>query len=191
MKKIAWYDKLQYGTLLLFTALIPIAWRYALWGAMLLGVVTIVKLVASRKIGNPTLNRPLRVALCGPIAYWLMLALSLLWSEDVATGVVLLHLKAVLLIMPLCFLLSDTSYLTARHLRGIGYALLIGCVGAFLYFLVPRQLIIKSPAWTSNRFKIVSIVTNATGSTTMPTLRCTRWLLWRLFITNSPATGKR
>lgn len=136
MKTMKWYDWMQYGILLLVAFAVPNSWRFGLWIAMLLVPVTIVKMIAQRRVGNPALKRPLRVALYGPIVYWLLLAISLLWSGDTATGLELLQLKAVLLIFPLCFLISDTSYLTMRHLRGIGYALLVGVVGAFLHFMV-------------------------------------------------------
>ena len=136
MKTMKWYDWMQYGVLLLVAFAVPNSWRCGLWVAMLLGLVTIIKMIAQRKVGNPVLKRPLRVALFAPIAYWLLLAISLLWSDDLATGLTLLHLKAVMLIFPVCFLLSDTSYLTTCHLRGVGYALLTGVVAAFLYFLV-------------------------------------------------------
>ena len=135
MKATKWYDWLQYAALLLMTVAVPNSWRLALLATPLIGAATVLKMAAQRHIGNPALSTPLRVALLAPVAYWLLLALSLLWSGDVATGHVLLRLKAVLLILPACFLLSDTSYLTPRHMRGFGYALLLGCVAAFLYFL--------------------------------------------------------
>lgn len=136
IKNYKWYDVLQYLCLLLMAVAIPNFWRWALWVASLFVIVTIVKIVAQHKVGNPALDWRLRVALLGPIVYWLVLAISLLWSNDLATGWEVLRLKAVLLIFPLGFLLSDTSYLTREHLRGVGYALLTGVVGAFLYFLV-------------------------------------------------------
>lgn len=131
-----WYDKLQYGAMLLMAAAMPIGWRYGLWTAAFLGLVTVVKMVAQRRLGNPALTKPLRWAMAGAVVYWLVLTLSLLWTNDMAEGAEVLYLKAVLLIFPVSFLLSDTSYLTRSHLRGVGYALLIGVVGAFLYFLV-------------------------------------------------------
>lgn len=135
-----WYDKLQYGAMLLMAAAMPIGWRYGLWTAAFLGLVTVVKMVAQRRLGNPALTKPLRWAMAGAVVYWLVLTLSLLWTNDMAEGAEVLYLKAVLLIFPVSFLLSDTSYLTRSHLRGVGYALLIGVVGAFLYFLVRAGL---------------------------------------------------
>lgn len=136
MNRMKWYDWMQYGALLLVALTIPVAWRWALWASLLFATVTLVGVVARRRVGNPALGWLLRVALCGPIVYWLVLAASLLWSTDLVTGWEVLRLKAVLLIFPLCFLISDTSYLTRNHLRAVGYAFLVAVCGAFLYFLV-------------------------------------------------------
>ena len=131
---IRWYDNMQYAAMWLAVCSIPLNWRLALWMSLLLLVATVVKMVAGRHVGNPSLSRPLRWALCTPMVYWGVLALSLLWSTDAATGLAALRLKAVMLVWPLCLLLSDTSYLTSRHLRGLGYALLLGLGAAFAYF---------------------------------------------------------
>lgn len=136
MKQMAWYDRLQYGALLLLAAVMPVGWRYALWVALLLALVSLVKLVSQRRVGNPALSPALRWMLCAPVAYWLVLAASLLWSTDLAAGWEILRLKAVLLIFPLCFLLTDTSCLSRRHLRVIAYVFLAATCAAFLYFLV-------------------------------------------------------
>lgn len=136
MKQTVWYDKLQYGTLLLLVAVMPVGWRYALWVALLLALVSLVKLVSRRKVGNPALPSALRWILYAPVVYWLVLVASLLWTTDLAVGWEIIRLKAVLLIFPLCFLLTDTSYLSLRHLRVIAYTFMAANCAAFLYFLV-------------------------------------------------------
>lgn len=136
MKTLRWYDWLQYVALLSVAVTVPVGWHFGLWTSVALGGATIIKMVMQRRVGNPALSWPLRWTMAGALFYYLVLAISLLWSRDIATGVEVLNLKAVLLIFPCCFLLSDTSCFTPRHLRGIGYALLVGVVGAFLYFLV-------------------------------------------------------
>ena len=136
MKGLRWYDATQYVVLLMMAVAVPVGWRFGLWAALLLAVVSFIKMIMQHKVGNPVLDQPLRLALFTPIVYWLVLAVSLLWSDDLVTGLVLLRLKAVLLIFPLCFLLSDTSYLTSCRLRALGYALLISVVGCFLFFSV-------------------------------------------------------
>ena len=136
IKKYKWYDNLQYAVMLLLAVAIPFGWRFGLWMAMLLAVVSAVKLVAQRKVGNPALPVRLRWVLCASILYWLVLAISLLWSGDMASGWEVLRLKAVLLIFPMCFLLTDTSYLSRCHVRGVAYAFVLATCAAFLYFLV-------------------------------------------------------
>ena len=136
IKNYKWYDILQYAALLVMAAAMPIAWRFGLWVALALGGVTLVKIIAQRKVGNPMLDKHLCWTMCAPVIYWLVLAVSMLWTIDLTAGWNILALKAGLLIFPLCFLLSDTSYLTAIHLRGLGYALLLAVWGAFIYFAV-------------------------------------------------------
>lgn len=130
-----WYDILQFFFILLTTTAIPINWRYGLFVIEMLAVVTLIKIVAQRKLGNPSLNGTLRLVLLGPVIYWALLAISLLWSNDTFMGLKLLERTVVLFIFPLCFLLSDTSYLTERHLLSIGEVLIVAICGAFLYFI--------------------------------------------------------
>lgn len=131
-----WYNKLQYGAMLLMAAAMPISWRLGLWAALLLALVSVVKMVAGRRVGNPALDRRLRIVLYAALAYWLLLAVSVLYSNDVAAAWEVVWRKSALVIFPLCFLLTDTSCLTAKHLRGLGYALLLSVCGVFLYFSV-------------------------------------------------------
>lgn len=134
VKKYHWYEILQYISFLLMAATLPMGWRYALWAALFAAFVSAVKLVAQRRVGNPALTAPMRWALLAPVFYWGFLAISMLWSSDWATGWIVLRLKAVLLIFPLCLLLTDTSYLCPRHIRGIGYALLLSVLAIFFWF---------------------------------------------------------
>lgn len=136
MKDYKWYDCLQYAVLWLMVAAVVVNWRAGLWMTMLLLLVTVVKMIAQRKIGNPALSRRQRLALCGPMVYWVVLALSLLWTSDLGAGMEVMRLKAVLFVCPLCLLLSDMSYLTTGHLRGLGYALLLALCGSLAYFAV-------------------------------------------------------
>ena len=131
-----WYNKLQYGAMLLMAASMPISWRFGLWAALLLALVSVVKMVAGRRVGNPALDRRLRIVLYAALAYWLLLVVSVLYSNDVAAAWEVVWRKSALVIFPLCFLLTDTSCLTAKHLRGLGYALLLSVCGVFLYFSV-------------------------------------------------------
>lgn len=131
-----WYNILQYTILLLTVAAVPIHWRVGLLSALLLVITTLVKIIVQHKVGNPMVSRSMMWALLGSAIYWMALAISLFWSHDIVTGQEVLLRNAVLLCFSLCILISDTSYLTSRQLRGMGYVLLVATCGAFVYFLV-------------------------------------------------------
>ena len=131
-----WYNTLQFAAMMLMAAAVPVSMNIGIWAAILLAGCSGVKMVAERHIGNPSLSRHARIALAAPILYWLVVFVSALLSPDRAYGLSLAWLKATLLVFPLCFLLTDTSYLRPTHLRLVFYALLLSCLAVFAYFLV-------------------------------------------------------
>lgn len=135
MKQDVWYDKMQYFAMLIMAAIMPVSWWLGLWAAGLLALTSFVKLVIQRHVGNPALGRGLRWALYVILAYWAVNAISMFYSADLAMANGIMERKAVLLIFPPCFLLTDTSYLTPRHMRGIGYALLVSMITVIVYFI--------------------------------------------------------
>lgn len=133
-----WQDSLQFVAMVLMGAALPVSWRLGLWAAVLLAVVSLVKIFADihdgrRALYNPALNGWMRVALLSAASYVAIFAVSLLYSNNVSAGLNALWHKSVLLIFPLCFLLTDTSYLKPLHMRVIFYALLAAICGVFLY----------------------------------------------------------
>lgn len=141
MKDMKWYNVLQLSAMLLMAAAMPIDWRVGLWSATLLGVVSVVKIVAERRLGNPNLSARQRWPLFAILVYWGYLLVSVLWSADKATAFELLWLKFSMLPFALVMLLSDTSYVKTRHLPWFGYSLVAGLVGKFIYCCV--QAVIK------------------------------------------------
>lgn len=136
MKGDKWYNILQLSVMMLMAAAMPIGWRAGLWAAGLLAVVSIVKMVAERRVGNLRSDNRLRWPLYAVLAYWFYLMASVLWSDDKATAMDLVWLKGSMAIFPLSVLLSDTSYIKGRHLPLFGYSLLAGVIGKFLYCTV-------------------------------------------------------
>lgn len=134
---MTWYNKLQFTTMLLAVAGVAIDWRVGLWTAIGFGGASVVamvgQLVCEHHIGNSSLRAPLRWGLLAMVAYWLLLLASLLYSSDLPAATAVLTLKAALLIFPLSLLLTDTHWLKAGHLRALGYALVLGLVGLFVY----------------------------------------------------------
>lgn len=137
MNNMRWQDVLQFGVMVLMGAALPVSWRLGLWAAVLLAVVSLVKIFADVHDGNrfgfnPALNGWMRAALLAAVAYVAFFAISLLYSNNVAAGMNTLWHKVVLLIFPLCFLFTDTSYLKPVHVRVVFYALLVAVCGVFL-----------------------------------------------------------
>lgn len=134
-----WQDTLQFVVMVLMGAAMPLSWRLGLWTAVLLAVVSLVKIFADvhdgrRVLYNSALNGWMRAALWAAVAYVAIFAVSLLYSNDLSAGLNTLWHKAVLLIFPLCFLLTDTTWLKPAHVRVIFYALLVAVCGVFLYY---------------------------------------------------------
>ena len=132
-KTITWYNRLQYISLLLMAVAIPIGFHQALWASGLLALSSLIAMVAKRRVGNTALCGGLRWGLLFMAGYWLLLLVSMIYTKDTVTGWEILTLKAVLLIFALSFLLADTSWLTPRLMRGVGYAFLASITGVFLY----------------------------------------------------------
>ena len=65
MKDMKWYNTLQFIVLCLTLTLVAIDWGIGLWATVTLAFVTLVKIVAERRVGNPSLDLPLRLALLG------------------------------------------------------------------------------------------------------------------------------
>ncbi len=124
--------------MLLAVAGVAVGWHVGLWVLMFFGGVAIVCLVAQlatqHRIGNRALQAPQRWGLFGMMAYWLLLLVSTLYSNNMEVAGTLLILKGTLLVFPLTFLLLDTSWLKQRHLRAVGYALVLTMFGSFLYY---------------------------------------------------------
>ena len=133
MKNLTWYNKLQYLSLLLMAIAIPIGFHQALWASGLIILSSLIAMAARRRVGNTALKGGLRWGLILIAGYWLLLLASMLYTTDTVTGWEIMTLKAGLLIFALSFLLADTSWLTPRLMRGVGYAFVASMTGVFLW----------------------------------------------------------
>ena len=133
-QEMKWYDWLQYTAMLIMSAAVPVSMNVGLWAAVSLALASLVKLAATRRVGNPALGKGGTIAMWMPVLYWIVMLVSALLASDRATGMGLVWLKATLLIFPLSMLITDTSYLKGLHLRMLFYALWASCMGVFLYF---------------------------------------------------------
>ena len=130
-----WYNTLQFIMLCITFPIVAIDWQLGLWSTLALGVATVVKIVAEKQVGNPSLDAPLRVTLLTVAVFLLCYVASVFYSQNVDRALTVVSRKAVMLVVPLCVLLSDTSYLRRDHLRVMFYGLLVAIGGMFFYNL--------------------------------------------------------
>lgn len=135
IKNMKWYNTLQFIMLCITLPIVALDWQLGLWSTMAFGVATVVKIVAEKKVGNPSLDTTMRVTLCTVAVFWLCYVVSVLYSQNVDRALTVVSRKAVMFIFPLCILLSDTSYLKRDHLRVMFYGLLVVIGGMFFYNL--------------------------------------------------------
>ena len=133
---LKWYEKSEYLLLSLFVIAIATKWSLAIWCLILLCANTFAKAVASRHIGNPSLNRPIRACLCLMAAYYLAYAASALYSSQSHEALSTLSMMLPLLLFPLIFLLSDTRYLRRPHLSFLTYLFAATLTVRFLLLLI-------------------------------------------------------
>ena len=135
IKDMKWYNTLQFIMLCITFPLVAIDWQLGLWSTLAVGVATVVKIVAEKQVGNPSLDAPLRVTLLTVAVFLLCYVASVFYTQNVDRALVVVSRKAVMLVVPLCVLLSDTSYLRRDHLRVMFYGLLVAIGGMFFYNL--------------------------------------------------------
>ena len=116
-----WYEASEYSLLTICAIALPIQWRIALWCLVLLCINTLIKIIATRRIFNPALNRPIRSCLYLMVIYYLLYAVSCIYSSQPTAAASTISTMLPLLLFPLVFLLGDTSYLHRRHLSSITF----------------------------------------------------------------------
>ena len=137
---LRWYEQVEYCLMALMAVALPIHWRLGLWGLVLLLVFTLVKSVTTHRIGNPSLTRPIRICLYLMMLYYLVHVCSVAYSSDPQEGWAIVGLKLPLLLLPLYFLLSDTSYLRREHVSAFTY-LLAGTLTVRFLIMAVRAVI--------------------------------------------------
>ena len=134
MKRLSTTERLHFAALLFTAASMPLDFHVGIWACIILLATSLAKAIAERRLGNHSLNRRARLWLLAPVVYWLVLAASLLWTNDLATGWQLLSLKLSLPAFSVAMLATDTGYLDENRRRYVGYSLLLAQTAVFLYF---------------------------------------------------------
>lgn len=116
------------------------SWEIALKLFELLIVVVVVRIIATRHIGNPSLSKMMRWALLMMVAYYLWQGVTLFWTDNLVEGWDFMLTRLPLIILPLALLCADTSYITPLRRRGILYAFTTSLLVKFFYCLIAALL---------------------------------------------------
>ena len=135
-KNLRPFQSTEYIFLVLISFFIPISWRIASYAMIGLFVSTILKGVFENgfKI-NPLQykNKPVYIFF---IAFWILYALSFLYSDNTAEARIQIGKKLPFFLFPIFFLCSDLSYLTKDRVRTLMYCLVFGILSLYAINLV-------------------------------------------------------
>lgn len=107
----------EFALLGLMTIVLPYDWQLVMWLLPLLVVNTIVRIVAARRIGNPSLSKGARWALWLMVAFFAYQLVSMLYTVNQADGWDMILRRLPLLLFVLCPLAADSGYLTRGRVR--------------------------------------------------------------------------
>ena len=135
-KELQWHQASEYSLLALLAVSLPLSWRLVLWCLILLCANTLARIFATRHVGNPALDRPTRICLCLMMLFYLVYALSGIYSNNPHEALSTISTMLPLLLFPLVFLLTDTRYLTRRHLSLLTYLMAATLTVRFIIMLI-------------------------------------------------------
>lgn len=121
---LKWHQSIEYIIMMFITLSVPIDWHFGVWGLMALVLSTIVKVVATHRIGNPAINRATKISLLLIMLFYGCYMASTIYSnnpQEAWSTTIITMLP--LLLLPIVFLISDMSYLRANHRAALIYLL--------------------------------------------------------------------
>lgn len=101
----------------LMTIVLPYDWQLVMWLLPLLVINTIVRIVAARRIGNPSLPKGARWSLWLMVAFFAYQLVSMLYTVNQADGWDMILRRLPLLLFALCPLTADSGYLSRDRVR--------------------------------------------------------------------------
>lgn len=128
----------EYIFLALFAFFIPMSWRIATYAMIGIFISTILKGIFEEGFKRNQLeyNNINRIVYFISIAFWVVYAISFLYSEDTAEARVQIGKKLSFLLFPLFFMTSNLSYLTKDRVKTIMYCFVCGILTLLLINLV-------------------------------------------------------
>lgn len=122
----------EYIFLVLFAFFVPMSWRIATYAMIGLFVCTILKGIFEEGFKTNELQYRNKFAYFIFIAFWVIYAISFLYSENTAEARMQIGKKLSFLLFPLFFMTSNLSYLTKDRVRTVMYCFVIGILALFV-----------------------------------------------------------
>lgn len=130
------FQLVEYIFLSLFAFFIPISWRIATYLMAGLFTSAVLKGVFEEGFRINKLQYRNNIAYFIFIAFWLIYAVSFLYSDNTAEARMQIGKKLSFLLFPLFFMTSNLSYLTKDRVRTVMYCFVSGIMTLFLVNLV-------------------------------------------------------
>lgn len=116
----------EYIFLILFAAFVPISWRMSTYAMIGLAVSCILKGIFEDGFKINQLQYKNKIIYFLFIAFWVLYAISFLYSNDTVEARIQIGKKLTFFLFPLFFLCSNLSYLTKDRVRIIMYCFVSG-----------------------------------------------------------------
>lgn len=123
----------EYIFLALFAFFVPISWRIATYVMIAIFITTILRGIFEEGFKVNQLQYKNRTVYLMFIAFWLLYAISFLYSDNAAEARVQIGKKLPFMLFPLFFMMSNLSYLTKERVRTIMYCFVCGIL--FFYIV--------------------------------------------------------
>lgn len=132
LPKLKPYEWSEFCLLMIISILIPISWDLATKGLILLFFHTLAKLFFQEKIGRFPIESSKKIGLGLLASYFLIYLISLTFTFNIGEGKEEVLGKLPFLLLPITFILSNTSYINKNLLRTIIYAFILAICIRFL-----------------------------------------------------------
>ena len=153
----------EYIFLVLFAFFVPMSWRIATYAMIGLFVCTILKGIFEEGFKKNELQYRNKFAYFIFIAFWIIYAISFLYSENTAEARVQIGKKLPFLLFPLFFMTSNLSYLTKDRIRTVMYYFVIGILTLFVINLIWAVYDVIFEGAKASRFYEPDLLKKGTG----------------------------
>ena len=124
-KRLSWSETMLYASMLLMSVTLPISWRLGLFSMIIMMVAAVVNAVAKRRIVNKPVLSGVIVSYALMGMFWIIWFASAFWSSNQANAWHVVGVKLPFLLIPLVFVIGDTTFLTRRHIKMLFMALCV------------------------------------------------------------------